>query len=290
MKPSRSEHLTIRGLRYHLRHWGPADGRRIVLLHGWLDASASFQFVVDALQHDWHVIAPDWRGEGLTDWVPTGTYNMYECMADLDGILEAVHRDEPVNLIGHSRGGNIACLYAGIRPDRVRRLVNIEGFGLRQRGADEAPAHYAHWLEELRRPLKTRTYAGFDELAAQIRRHNPRLGPDHAAFLAQHWGVQREGGDVVLRADPAWNRPSPVLFRLEEMLACWRQVKAPALWIEATESANRQRHQIVPEDYEARRKALGTARTVTIPDAGHMVHLEQPLRLAREIEGFLLEA
>ncbi len=198
-----------------------------------------------------------------------------------------LHPGRPADIVGHSRGGNIACLYAGIRPERVRRVVNVEGFGLRARDAAEAPAHFARWLEDLRRPPSIRTYSAFAELSAQIRRHNPRLTAAHGDFLAQHWGVQRPDGHVVLRADPNLTRPTSHLFRLDEALACWRNVKASVLWVEATGSTNRQRHHITDEDYAARRAALRPARIEVIRDAGHMVHLEQPEALASLIEPFL---
>lgn len=289
MTPSQSIYLDIRGLRYHVRCWGAASAPATVFLHGWLDASASFQFVVDALRGERRILAPDWRGEGLTAWAGSGSYGTPEYLADLDAILDALQPDRPVDVVGHSRGGNIACLYAGVRPERVRRVVNVEGFGLRQRDASEAPAHLARWLAELRHATPSRDYAGFDELAAQIRRHNPRLAAPQAEFLAQHWGNQRPDGRVVLRADPALSRPAPALYRLDEAMACWRQIKAPVLWIEAAESANRQRHHISAEDYAARRACLQTARTEVISDAGHMVHLEQPERLARLIEAFFAD-
>lgn len=284
---SQSEYVQIRGLRYHVRTWGPASARRVVFLHGWMDASASFQFVVDALRQEWRILAPDWRGEGLTAWVENGSYNYPEYVADLDALLETLHPGEPVDLVGHSRGGNIASLYAGIRPERVRRLINVEGFGLRARDADEAPGHYAHWLQELRQPPQIRTYSAFAELAAQIRRHNPRLGDAHADFLARHWGMERPDGRVVLRADPSLTRPTSMFFRLDEAMACWRRIEAPGLWIEATGSTNRQRHRISDEDYIARRACFKSARHEVIADAGHMVHLEQPAALARLIEAFL---
>ena len=287
MKPSQSRYLEIRGLRYHVRSWGRDSTRPVIFLHGWMDASASFQFVVDALERDWRILAPDWRGEGLTAWAASGAYNYPDYIADLDGLLEALHPGEPADIVGHSRGGNIASLYAGIRPERVRRVVNIEGFGLRARAADEAPVHYRHWLEQLRTSPAARTYAGFAELAGQIRRHNTRLSAAQAEFLAQHWGAERADGQIALRADPRLSRPTSLFFRLDEMLACWRQVTAPILWIEATQSNNRERHRISDEDYAARRAALGTARVEVVSDAGHMVHLEQPEKLARLIEAFL---
>jgi hypothetical protein len=130
MKPSESLYVPVRGLRYHVRRWPGNAQRRMVLLHGWMDVSASFQFLVDALRADWEVLAPDWRGYGLTEWGRSDCYWFPDYLADLDALLDQVQPGAPVDLVGHSLGGNVACLYAGIRPARIRRLVNLEGFGM----------------------------------------------------------------------------------------------------------------------------------------------------------------
>jgi pimeloyl-ACP methyl ester carboxylesterase len=231
-------------------------------------------------------MAPDWRGEGLSQWAMAGTYIYEEYVADLDALLEALSPNTPVDLVGHSRGGNIVSVYAGLRPERVRRVVNIEGFGLRRRSPEEAPEHLAKWLAEQRNLKPQRDYASFEELAAQIRTHNKRLTAERAAFLARNWGMKSEGR-VKLRADPALQRIGSSLYRVEDQMAVWRRIQAPVLWIEATESANRERHKLTPEEYAARRACFQTATTAEIKNAGHMVHLEQPEELARLIEGFL---
>ena len=134
MKPSRSSYLDLRGLRFHLREWGPAGAPKIFMLHGWMDVSATFQFLVDALRGDWHVIAPDWRGFGRSAsagdcyWFP-------DYLADLDAILAACAPAETPSLLGHSMGGNVACMYAGVRPGRVARVVALDAFGLADRPA-----------------------------------------------------------------------------------------------------------------------------------------------------------
>ncbi|MCX8006223.1 MAG: alpha/beta fold hydrolase, partial [Burkholderiaceae bacterium] len=99
MKPSRSRFLEIRALRYHLREWGPAEAPLLVMLHGWMDVSASFQFVVDALRGEWHVVAPDWRGYGLTDRARADCYWFPDYLADLEFVLDAVSPGEPAVLI-----------------------------------------------------------------------------------------------------------------------------------------------------------------------------------------------
>lgn len=286
MKPSDSEFLQVRGLRYHVRRWRAPGAPKLVLLHGWMDVSASFQFLVDALELEWDVYAPDWRGYGLTDWGKSDCYWFPDYLADLDRLLDLVD-PAPVNLVGHSLGGNVAALYAGARPQRVRRFVNLEGFGMAPTRAEEAPQRYARWLAELREPRRLRPYASFGELADRLLAANPRLARDKAEFLARHWGEEVEGSGVVLRGDPAHKVVNPVLYRYEEARACWRAVAAPVLWVEAEESETRARLKLSAEDLAERRAAFADLRHVTIPAAGHMLHHDQPAAVARVVEEFL---
>ena len=129
MKPSTSEFLTLRGRRIHVRLWGAVDAPRLFLLHGWQDFSASFQFLVDGLAREWRCIAPDWRGFGQSQW-NNDCYWFPDYLADLDALLDHYSPHEPARIVGHSMGGNAACVYAGVRPARVVRLVTLEGFGL----------------------------------------------------------------------------------------------------------------------------------------------------------------
>ena len=120
----------------------------LLMFHGWGDMSATWQFVVDELKRDWHVIAPDWRGCGKSD--NTGrTYYFPDYLADIDAVLDHYSPDRAVPVIGHSMGGNAACLYAGVRPDRVSHLVTLEGLGLPRKSPDDAPERYTKWFAEL---------------------------------------------------------------------------------------------------------------------------------------------
>src|SRR3954470_15447548 len=230
MKPSESLFVEARGLRCHCRRWGDARRPTLFLLHGWMDVSASFQFLFDALRGDWHVIAPDWRGFGLSDRAKDGAYWFPDYFADLDALLAHFHPDRPAVLIGHSMGGNVAAMYAGIRPERVARVVNLEGFGLAGSDPKQAPQRYARWLAELAGDAPSfRDYDSFDALAARLREGNARLTSERAAFLARHWGRATPGGRVELASDPAHKRVNPVLYRVEDAEACWRNVAAPVL-------------------------------------------------------------
>jgi len=288
MKASESLYYDVRGLRYHIRRWPGDASRRIVLLHGWMDVSASFQFLVDALRGDWDVYAPDWRGYGLTDWGKSDCYWFPDYVADLDLLLERIQPEMPVDLVGHSLGGNVAALYAGVRPARIRRLVNLEGFGMAATKPEQAPKRYALWLEELHQGSGFRPYPDFGALADRLQKNNPRLARVRAEFLARHWGREMPDGRVLLRGDPAHKIVNPVLYRYEEARACWSQVSAPVLWVDAAESETLKRVGLSAEQYAERRAAFRNLRYATVQGAGHMLHHDQPEEVARLIEEFLL--
>src|SRR3974390_307690 len=174
--------IVLRGLVHHLTRWGSDAGQPLVFLHGWLDCSDSFQFVVDAFAHDPPIVALDWRGFGRSAW-QGGPYWFPDYLADLDALLEELSPEVPATLIGHSMGGNIACLYAGVRPERVARIVNLEGFGLSRTRPEQAAERYRRWLDELRSPPAFSTYETFERFAAMLARRNPRLPPQRAARI-----------------------------------------------------------------------------------------------------------
>jgi len=284
VRESESQFHTIRGLRYHLRRWPAPGAPKVVLLHGWMDVSASFQFLVDELENRWDVYAPDWRGYGLTDWGKSDCYWFPDYLADLDYLLDAI--GDPVHLVGHSLGGNVATMYAGVQPQRVARLVNLEGFGLSSTKPEDAPRRYARWVKELHDRPGFRPYASFDELARRLREGNPRLAAQRADFLARHWGRELDG-KVVLRGDPAHKIVNPVLYRYEEVRACWKAVRAPVLWVDAAETNALKRLGLDEAQHAERRSAFADLRYATVKDAGHMLHHDQPKAVARLIEDFL---
>ena len=290
MKPSRSEFIPVRELTYHIRLWGDAAAPKLFMVHGWMDVSASFQFLVDALQRDWCVIAPDWRGYGLTEKPRADSYWFPDYLADLDAILRHYSPAAPVNLIGHSLGGNVACLYAGARPERISKLVNLEGFGMSRTAPEDAPKRYRKFMEQIAEPPTLKSYATFDELAARLQKTNPRLTDERAAFLAQHWGHEvdtPDGRRVELLADPAHKIVNATLYRVDEAFACWEAITAPVLCVTANQSEMLTRW-IKEADYRERLSHFKHLTEASIDQAGHMLQHDQPEELARVIEEFLV--
>jgi pimeloyl-ACP methyl ester carboxylesterase len=288
MKPSESQFVQVRALRYHCRVWGEEDAPKLFMLHGWMDVSASFQFLVDAMRGRWRVIAPDWRGFGLTEWTKGGAYWFPDYFADLEALLDHFQPGAPATLVGHSMGGNVAAMYAGIRPERVAKLVDLEGLGLSGNSPEKAPGRYARWLAELAEDKPAfRDYDNFEKLAERLRGNNARLSKERSLFLARHWGRAKPDGRVELASDPAHKLVNPVLYRVEEAMACWRKVTAPVLWVEGAESNAHEFLKISSADLAARKQCFGRLTERVIAGAGHMVHHDQPERLAEMIEEFL---
>jgi len=289
---SRSDFLEVRGLRLHVRHWGDEAAPKLFMLHGWMDMSASFQFMVDCLQGQWHVIAPDWRGFGLSERSGADTYWFPDYLADLDAILDHYAPNQAVNLLGHSMGGNIAGLYAGVRPQRVGRLINLEGFGLPSAPPAQYPKRAAKWLDELREPPAMRAYASLDEVAARLRKTNPRLSFERAAFLASHWAEQGRDGEWTILGDPAHKMTGPLPYRVDEIMAAWEAITAPVLWVEA-EQTDMWRwmgpKEVARAEVDRRMAHLKQVTARMVPAAGHMLHHDQPELLAQMVEAFLAE-
>ncbi|CAJ0818789.1 2-(acetamidomethylene)succinate hydrolase [Ralstonia flaminis] len=289
---SRSTYLDVRGLRYHVREWGEPGAPILFLFHGWMDVSASFQFLVDALRERWHIVAPDWRGYGETarptDAPGVECYWFADYLADLEAIVDHYQPEGQVTLVGHSLGANVVCLYAGIRPERVRRVVDLEGFGMTASKASQAPRRYARWLDELKDKPRLNTYATVEDVAARLQKTNPRLPADKAAFLAQHWSHQGADGRWEILGDPAHKIINPQLYRLDEVMEIWRRVTAPVLHVEAVDSPTLKAiagETPLPE-FKTRFAAFPDFREVLIAEAGHMLHHDQPEQVAMLIEEF----
>ena len=292
---SRSEFVPIRNLSYHVRVWGQpgADKVPLVMVHGWMDVAASYQFVVDALAQDHYIIAPDWRGYGQTETPGVDNFWFADYLADLDFLLDHYAGDQPVHLVGHSLGGNVAMAYGGVRPERIRRLVNLEGFGLPASRPDQAPRRLVQWLDELkelhRGELNLKAYSSMGGVTRRLMKTNPRLSQDKADWLAQHWAHENTQGQWEILGHPAHKIISAHLYQVEETLALYRRLTMPVLAVEAADNSLETfwsgRYTLA--EYHQRLQSIPQVEIATIPNAGHMLHHDQPELLAAMIERFL---
>jgi pimeloyl-ACP methyl ester carboxylesterase len=288
LRQPRHETLRVRGLDMHLTRWGPEPSESvspIFLLHGWLDTGETFQFMVDAMQRDWPLVALDWRGFGRSERPQEG-YWFPDYLGDLDALLAELSPAAPARLVGHSMGGNIACSYAGVRPERVRCVINLEGFGLARTSPAQAPARMRKWLDQLKTQPERKNYASFEELAGIIRFRYPRFSPAQAAFVAAAWGKLDGGGRVQLAGDPRHTLVNPILYKREDTEACWRELRAPLLMLVGEES-NHLSKLGADGTTAAFRSIFPHIEIARVAGAGHMLHIERPDLVAPLVESFL---
>jgi pimeloyl-ACP methyl ester carboxylesterase len=292
---SRSEYVPIRNLTYHVLVWGePAPGKvPLVMVHGWMDVAASYQFIVDAFAQDHYVIAPDWRGYGLTQSPDADNYWYPDYLADLDFLLDHYSPDAPVHLVGHSMGGNVVMLYSGARPHRVRRLVNLEGFGMPATRAAQAPKRYARWMDELkalhRGEMALKRYESAAGVASRLMKTNKRLTQDKADWLAWHWAKPDADGMWRILGDAAHKITNAQLYRVDEVLEMFRSISAPTLMVEASDNslAYWWQGKYTLDEFHERLKSVPDCRRAVVQDAGHMLHHDQPEQLALLLQEFL---
>jgi pimeloyl-ACP methyl ester carboxylesterase len=272
----------------HLTRWGPEPSALespVFLLHGWLDAGETFQLLVDAFKKDWPIVAPDWRGFGRSEWPQEG-YGFPDYLGDFDALMDEISPLAPAYIVGHSMGGNIANLYAGIRPERARCVVNLEGFGLPRTSAKDAPKRMRKWLDQIKNPAIEKNYNSFEQLTAVIQYRYPRFSPATAAFVARVWGMPDEDGRVRLAADPRHHWVNPILYKREDAEATWLEIRAPLLMLRGEESEYLRRLG-ADGTLEALERAHPGVELASVAGAGHMLHIERPELVAPLIENFL---
>lgn len=284
---SRSEQVVIQGLRYNVRHWGPTNAPAVFLLHGRMDSSPTFQFLVDALKQSWHVIAPDWRGYGESEWLAR-PYWFPDYYADLHSLLDHYSPGKPARVVAHSMGANIASSYAGAQPGGISQLVMLDFLGLKPAIDEDSPTLIASWLKNLRKDPPLAIYPNCDALASRLMELNPRLSAERAAFLSWNVGRLRSDGMIEMACDP-WHRlPSPVVYHVEDAMASWKRIEVPVLLLIAEHGLINQRFGNDPPELNRRIACFKNLQTVAIPDSGHNVQHDQPELVAEAIEQFLL--
>ncbi len=284
--PSWSEYLEVRGVRYHVRHWGRAGAPPIFLFHGWMDVSATWQFLVDELiaqsSQDWHFIAPDWSGYGLSEPRPGGSL-FIGYLADMEKLINAYSpAEQQVKIIAHSMGANLSAMYTGARADRVSHLVNIEGLAPVPQAAysGSVAKSIARWLDGSRGA--TKVYQSRIEFAERLREKNARLKPAWATFLAEHFLQALPEGGFVPRADVETRQITPIYPHAEQIEEVLRNIRAKVLVCRGGKSfvtAAFEKNSLV---LDARLKCYRHRKDLVLEDASHNLHHEFPERVAAE--------
>ena len=276
------------GLSYHLLEWGAADpslDHSVFVLHGFLDSSCSWIATVNAeLAGRFHVVVPDLRGHGDSDWVGAGGYyHFMDYLADLDSLVTELGRTR-VSLIGHSMGGSIASYYAGCFPARVTRLALLEGTGPPDQSA-AIPDRVVTWLRGCQRVRERsrHTYATVADAAAKLKRHDPHLSPEVALDIAARSTTAASAGQLRFKHDPLHATTGPYPFRRAIATSFWQRITCPVLLVEGARSAFRHPR----EEAERRQGSFAHARFHLLDDAGHMMQRHQPAALSQLLADFL---
>ncbi|MFI5396281.1 MAG: alpha/beta fold hydrolase [Candidatus Binatia bacterium] len=279
-----SHYFYSQRLKLHYVDWGSGDKPPLLLIHGGRDHARNWDWVAQELRNDYHIIAPDLRGHGDSQWAIGGAYAMVDYVLDVAQLLSAVHLF-PITIIGHSLGGAIALQYSGVYPDRVRKVVAIEGLGPPPFLIRERPAHQrmAEWIMEMqtlaqRHPHR---YKSLDEAVARMREANPHLTPEQARHLTVHGSYRDEDGTYLWKFDNYVRAASPYLFNMQEAREFWAQITCPTLLIRGAESWASD-----PEE-DGRATAFRDCRRVNIEKAGHWVHHDQLEAFLNVVRDFL---
>lgn len=260
-------------------------GPLTVFLHGFLDTGETWQFLVDEWPGTPPFLALDWRGFGASP--DTGEpYWFPQYYAELDELLEQVSPAAPVNLVGHSMGGNVAMAYAGLRPERVAAVASLDGHGLPRTTSADAVTTYQRWLAQLRGAAPSfGTYPSLEAFAQVLAKRHPRLRSDRLAFIARAWSRAVADG-VTLAMDPFHKLANPVNYRRDEMEACWAAIAAPLL-VMLAEQGEFRGSLGTDGDLEALRRAFSRGQVVELPGVSHLLHHQRPAAVAAWLAAFL---
>ena len=274
-------------LRLHYVDWGNEDAPPLLLVHGNRDHGRNWDWVAEALRDRYHIIAPDLRGHGDSQWMVGGNYGLVDYVYD---VAQLIHQRglAPLTIIGHSLGGHISMQYTGVYPDKVLKLISIEGFGpppamLERRAARPAQQRMRRWVAELRELAgrEPRRYASIDEATSRMREANPNLSTERALHLTIHGVNQNEDGSYSWKFDNYVRATSPYAFNVAEMYDLWSKISCPTLLVRGTQSWAGN-----PEA-DGRIAHFQNARVAHIENAGHWAHHDQFDAFMKIAEEFL---
>jgi len=267
-----SRHYFSQRLRLHYVDWGNPDAPPLLLVHGGRDHCRNWDWVAQSLRKDWHIICPDLRGHGDSQWSPDGNYSMSAYIYDL---AQLVHQQQlaPVTIVAHSLGGNICLRYAGIYPEQVRKLVAIEGLGpspkvIAERGQKSMAERVREWVDEQRKlsGRLPRRYPTIEDAFKRMQEENKHLSAEQARHLTQQGVNQNEDGTYSWKFDNYVRAFAPYGFSAAEITGLWREISCPTLLIHGADS-----WMSTPQNNGAL-EFFANADTATIANAGHWVH------------------
>ena len=270
-------------LRLQYIDWGNERSPHLLLIHGIRDHSRSWDHLAQAFQDQFHVVVPDLRGHGDSDWSTGSTYSYLEYVCDIEQLVRQA-KLENVNIIAHSMGGTIAALFAGIYPERVGRLAMIEPIGLYpDRFKGKPRERLAHWIaanRELAGRIPKR-YESVEEAHQRMQTANPHLEPEQAKYLTIHGSNQNEDGTFSWKFDNYTRSGTPYDVTHEDSIALWKQVACPVLIVN---SRHGYPHRIGQDDTL---EHFRNVELTVVENAGHWTHHDQLNEVVQLLGEFL---
>lgn len=286
--PASSYYVSQR-LKLHFADWGNEDKPPLLLVHGGKDHARSWDWVARALRDEYHVIAPDLRGHGDSGWAIGGQYTLPEFVLDIAQLIDVLDL-APLRIVAHSMGGAVSLFYTGVFPEKVEKLVAIEGMGM----PDSVRARFEgkeiwelmpDWIDAVRETSRRqpRRYASIDEAAARMQSENPHLSPEQARHLTVHGVARNEDGTFTWKFDNASRAFFPQRPRTGMMEELWQRITCPTLLIHGTESWHGDPAQ------DGRAGHIADSEVLAIEKAGHWVHHDQLEIFLDAVRGFLAD-
>ena len=273
-------------LKLHYVDWGNITKPPMVLLHGGRDHARNWDWIAQELRGDYHIIAPDLRGHGDSEWARGGQYALIDYVLDITQLLDQLQLF-PIVIMGHSLGGAVACQYSGIYPERVKRLIALEGLGPPCEQLRRGPAHerMQKWIHQMqafagRHP---RRYPNLEDAVQRMQEANKHLSAEQARHLTIHGLYRNEDGTYSWKFDNYVRSNSPYEFNMEEARSIWERITCPTLLLRGTESW------MGDPEQDGRASAFQNARCVNIKNAGHWMHHDQFDTFLRVVREFLTE-
>ncbi|PLK25763.1 alpha/beta fold hydrolase [Novosphingobium sp. TH158] len=274
-------------LRLHYVDWGNPDAPPLILQHGGRDHCRSWDWVAAELARDWHVIAADLRGHGDSAWSPDGDYSSHAFIYDFAQFVHTLGHEE-VTIIGHSLGGNIVTRFTGLYPEKVRKLVNIEGLGpaphlIAERDARDMGDRLREWIANKRAASARRPkrYPTIEAAYARMKEENTFLTDEQARHLTIHGASRNEDGTWSWKFDNYLNVWPPFEVPQAEIEKQWAAITCPVLLLYGADSwaSNPER--------DGRAAQFRDARVIEYEKAGHWLHHDQLDRFLADVKAFL---
>ena len=282
-----SHYYISQRLRLHYVDWGNEDAPPLLMVHGGRDHCRNWDWVARALRDDYHIIAPDLRGHGDSEWLHGANYAMVDYVYDL---AQLIHQRQlrDVTIVSHSLGGSLSTQYAGVFPENVKKLVSIEGLGppprmLERHTSKPAYERMREWIEAGRKlaARNSRRYPTLEAAFKRMQSENPHLSEEQARQLTIHGTNQNEDGTYSWKFDNYVRGHSPYSFNLHEAHEFWQRITCPTLLVVGSESW------ASDPGKDGRLEHFHDARVVTIQGAGHWVHHDQLDAFVVEVRKFL---